>query len=135
MQNILCFDQDDIWFDNKIELMISHFSKLDNNVPQVIYSNAYVWEPNNGIKGLATLTFPKNVESFLFLNSGMQGCVSLFNDKMRNFLFQWEDICAMHDHLLHLLGLTLGKVSYLDVPLMLYRMHQNNVMEKQQQKL
>ena len=41
----------------------------------------------------------------------------------------------MHDHLLHLLGLTLGKVSYLDVPLMLYRMHQNNVTGKQQQKL
>lgn len=87
---IMFCDQDDIWFDNKIELMISHFSKLDNNVPQVIYSNAYVWEPNNGIKGLATLTFPKNVESFLFLNSGMQGCVSLFNDKMRNFLIQWK---------------------------------------------
>ncbi len=124
---IMFCDQDDIWFDNKIELMISHFSKLDNNVPQVIYSNAYVWEPNNGIKGLATLTFPKNVESFLFLNSGMQGCVSLFNDKMRNFLIQWEGTCAMHDHLLHLAGLTLGKVTYLDIPLMLYRMHQTNV--------
>lgn len=124
---IMFCDQDDIWFDNKIELMLSHMINLDSNIPQVIYSNAYVWEPNNGIKGLATLTFPKNVESFLFLNSGMQGCVSLFNDKMRDFLILWKGTCAMHDHLLHLTGLTLGKVTYLDTPLMLYRMHQNNV--------
>jgi rhamnosyltransferase len=124
---IMFCDQDDIWFDNKIELMLSHMINLDSHIPQVIYSNAYVWEPNNGIKGLATLTFPKNVESFLFLNSGMQGCVSLFNDKMRDFLILWKGTCAMHDHLLHLTGLTLGKVTYLDTPLMLYRMHQNNV--------
>lgn len=120
-------DQDDIWFDNKIELMYSTIIKKNQNIPQVLYSNSYVWIPEEGIKGLATFTFPKDLKSFLFLNSGMQGCVSIFNSNMRDILVKWDGESAMHDHLLHMAGLTFGEVTYLHVPLMLYRNHNNNV--------
>lgn len=120
-------DQDDIWFDNKIELMFSTLIKKNQNIPQVLYSNSYVWIPEEGIKGLSTFTFPEDLKSFLFLNSGMQGCVSIFNSNMRDLLVNWEGESAMHDHLLHMAGLTFGEVTYLHVPLMLYRNHHNNV--------
>lgn len=120
-------DQDDIWFDNKIEIMINAISKISKDVPLVVYSNSYVWDPYKGITGKATFTYPKNLQQFLFLNSGMQGCVSIFNRKMKEHLLNWKGFCAMHDHLLHLLGLTLGKVEYLRLPLMLYRQHGHNV--------
>lgn len=124
---IMFCDQDDIWFDNKIELMFSTIIKKNQNIPQVLYSNSYVWIPEEGIKGLATFTFPEDLKSFLFLNSGMQGCVSIFNSNMRDLLVNWEGESAMHDHLLHMAGLTFGEVTYLHVPLMLYRNHNNNV--------
>jgi len=125
---VMFCDQDDIWFDNKIEIMLNAIKNKEQGVPQVVYSNSYVWKPNEGILGKATHIFPKNIEQFLFLNSGMQGCVSIFNRSMAKILANWDkEECAMHDHLLHLAGLTLGEVEYLPTCLMLYRNHENNV--------
>lgn len=124
---VMFCDQDDIWFDNKVQLMFDRMTQLSQDVPQVIYSNSYVWEPKKGILGEATLTFPKDLESFLFLNSGMQGCVAMFNAVMRELMLKWKGNLAMHDHLLHLIGLTIGNVTYIHLPLMLYRKHAVNV--------
>lgn len=127
---IMFCDQDDVWFDNKVEIMLSSLKKKEitsSELPSVLYSNSYVWIPERGIKGLATLTFPTNINSLLFLNNGTQGCASIFNANMRNLLLRWKGDLAMHDHLLQLLGCTLGKVYYHNVPLMLYRNHGLNV--------
>lgn len=124
---IMFCDQDDIWFDNKIELQLTAIQARNNEIPQVVYSNSYVWIPNEGIKGLASLTFPRKINQFLFLNSGTQGCVSIFNSAMREVLISYKGRLAMHDHILHLTGLCLGEVEYMPVCLMLYRNHENNV--------
>ncbi|CAM3673145.1 glycosyltransferase [Flavobacterium chungbukense] len=120
-------DQDDIWFDNKIECQLQAISKKNNKIPQVVYSNSYVWIPEEGIKGLATLTFPKKINQLLFLNSGMQGCSAIFNGVMRELLVSYKGKLAMHDHLLHLSAICLGEVEYLEAKLMLYRNHEKNV--------
>lgn len=124
---IMFCDQDDLWFDMKVQVMFDAMAKEDASVPTIIYSNAYVWKPLEGVKGKATLTFPSGLNSFLFLNSGMQGCVAMFNAQVRHKMLQWKYDLAMHDHLLHLIGLTMGKVVYLPVSLMLYRNHEKNV--------
>lgn len=124
---IMFCDQDDIWFDNKVEYMYCAIRCTDDNIPNVLYTNAYVWRPLIGILGKATLTFPKNINSLLFLNSGIQGCASIFNAKMRDLMLKWKGPLAMHDHLLHLLGCSLGNVFYKDISLMLYRNHEKNV--------
>lgn len=122
-------DQDDIWFDNKIEYFYNFFTThaKDTRVPSVAYHNSYVWDPVNGIAGMATLTFPRDLTSLLFLNAGTQGCASLFNAAMRDYLLLWDGECSMHDHILNLIGCSFGKVWYMNVPLMLYRQHGNNV--------
>ena len=125
---IMFCDQDDIWLDNKVQLMHHAMSQLRQDVPQVVYSNSYVWKPDEGILGKATLTFPRDLRSFLFLNSGMQGCVAMFNEQVRTLMLRWQGgTLAMHDHLLHLIGLSLGQVSYMPECLMLYRKHDKNV--------
>lgn len=124
---IMFADQDDIWFDNKIEFMLNKISVKDDSIPQVLYTNSYVWKEEIGIIGTATHTFPKNLKDFLFLNSGIQGCAAIFNKKMASNMQSWKGPIAMHDHLLHIIGLSFGEVSYLNVPLMLYRNHDNNV--------
>lgn len=124
---VMFCDQDDLWFDIKIQVMFDAMTKENGNVPTIVYSNAYVWKPMEGVKGKATLTFPTGLNSFLFLNSGMQGCVAMFNAAVRHKMLEWKDDVAMHDHLLHLIGLTMGNVVYLPVSLMLYRNHEKNV--------
>lgn len=124
---IMFCDQDDIWFDNKIELQLETIKRKNPEVPQVVYSNSYVWIPNDGIKGLSTLTFPENVNQFLFLNSGMQGCSAMFNRKMSNLLISYKGKISMHDHILHLSGMCLGEIEYMPNVLMLYRNHDKNV--------
>jgi glycosyltransferase involved in cell wall biosynthesis len=124
---VMYCDQDDIWFDNKLSRSFEKIYKRNNGIPQLVYSNSYVWIPNEGIKGLATLTFPKNINQFLFLNSGMQGCVAIFNRAMRDVLVSYNGRLAMHDHILHLSGLCLGEVEYMPECLMLYRNHSKNV--------
>jgi len=124
---IMFCDQDDIWFDNKVQKMVDGILMKNNDIPQVLYSNSYVWKEDDGICGMATLCFPKRIEHFLFLNAGVQGCVAIFNTKMRELLKSWNGDCAMHDHLLQLFGLTFGEVDYIDIPLMLYRNHNTNL--------
>ena len=124
---VMFCDQDDIWFDNKIQVMFDAMIKEDDGNPRVVYSNSYVWKPLEGIKGMATLTFPSDLKSFLFLNSGMQGCVAMFNVAVRAKMLHWDCEVAMHDHLLHLIGITMGTVVYLPYSLMLYRNHEKNV--------
>ena len=124
---VMFCDQDDIWFDNKVEYMYCGIRCTDDNTPNVLYTNAYVWSSLIGILGNATSTFPPNINSLLFLKSGIQGCASIFNAKMRDLLLKWNGPLAMHDHLLHLLGCSVGNVYYKDIPLMLYRNHDKNV--------
>ena len=124
---IMYCDQDDIWFDNKIELQLKVIMSKNNEIPQIVYSNSYVWIPSDGIKGLSTLTFPKKINQFLFLNSGMQGCSAIFNKKMLNLLMSYKGKISMHDHILHLSGLCFGEIEYMPNTLMLYRNHDKNV--------
>ncbi|MDU1904879.1 MAG: glycosyltransferase [Dysgonomonas sp.] len=125
---IMFCDQDDIWFDNKIETMYDSIRLKDSSIPQVLYSNSFIWDPTtNKKRGLSTITFPKTLSHLLFLNSGMQGCVAIFNRKTLELMKLWRGNCAMHDHILHLIGLSMGNVTYLKENLMLYRQHENNV--------
>lgn len=124
---IMFCDQDDIWFDNKIESQLNVIKRKNFEIAQVVYSNSYVWIPNEGIKGLSTLTFPKNINQLLFLNSGMQGCSAIFNRKMLNLLMSYRGKLSMHDHILHLFGICLGEIEYMPNSLMLYRNHDKNV--------
>jgi len=124
---VMFCDQDDIWFDNKVAMMVECISSMDLSRPCVAYSDSYVWRPEEGIKGHTMLYQVKTLQSFLFMNGGVQGCASIFNAPMRDLLLRWNVPLAMHDHILELAALSLGEVRYVGVPLMLYRNHANNV--------
>lgn len=124
---IFC-DQDDIWLENKLELMLRFIEAKDNTIPQAVYSNSYVYIPETSdISGYATLCFPQKLKDVLFLNSGIQGCALMFNAALRDICKNAPDIVAMHDHVLTVCAATLGELSYLNKRLMLYRRHQSTV--------
>lgn len=121
-------DQDGVWLPNKVEKMVSHIHQLDNNIPQVVYSNAYLWSPEQGIiADRNTLTYPTTLQQMLFLNTGIQGAAAIFNRPMCDLLRQPLSTYAMHDHALLLAGICFGQVHYIHQPLMYYRQHNNNL--------
>ncbi len=124
---IFC-DQDDIWLENKLELMLRFIEAKDNTIPQAVYSNSYVYIPETSdISGYATLCFPQKLKDVLFLNCGIQGCALMFNAALRDICKNAPDIVAMHDHVLTVCAAALGELSYLNKRLMLYRRHQSTV--------
>ncbi len=124
---IFC-DQDDIWLDNKLDVMITAIQEKNNDIPQAVYSNAYVYQENDSsIKGFSTLAKPTSLTDLLFLNAGIQGCAILFNKKLKDICSNPPDNVCMHDHLLTLSAITFGEFTYIDKRLMLYRRHANTV--------
>ena len=125
---VMWSDQDDVWFDTKIETMLQTAENARFQGAGVVYSNAELWNEAQGvIAPRNTLFYPKTLREMLFLNSGIQGAASLFNGAMRTVLMQAPEPYAMHDHVLLLAALTMGRALYIDQALMYYRQHAENV--------
>lgn len=127
--DFICFcDQDDIWLESKLEKLYGAISEKNDSVPQSVFCNAHLWNSEtNKIWGSATLAFPRDVESLLFLNCGIQGASAIFNRKMKDLLLVKIEKIVMHDWYLTILACTVGKIDYLHENLMLYRQHGDNV--------
>lgn len=125
---VMWSDQDDVWFDHKIATMLQAGTNASFTGAGVVYANAELWSETEGvIAHRNTLFYPTSLRDTLFLNSGIQGASALFNSSMRDILRTPLSSYAMHDHVLLLAGLTMGKVVYLNEALMYYRQHDNNV--------
>lgn len=126
---IICFcDQDDIWLDNKLELMLSKLEKKDTSLPQVIFSDGYLYYGKNFFNLPRLLhARPKNLKETLFCNGGIHGSTSIFNAVMREKMLSNIEFIAMHDHLLTLIGCAYKTIDYLEIPTFYYRQHSGNV--------
>lgn len=124
----ICCDQDDIWLEDKLQVLYETIRNRDNTIAQAVYGNGYMYHCDQGIiSGRSVLTPPASLEDVLFLNGGIQGCAILFNRKMREICLNRPQLLAMHDHLFTLVALTFGEFTYVDRYLMLYRRHTTTV--------
>lgn len=120
----ICCDQDDIWFEDKLQILYEAISRKDNTRVQAVYGNGYMYHCDRGvIQGRSVLTPPASLKDVLFLNGGIQGCAIMFNRRMREICLDRPRCVAMHDHLFTLVALTFGEFTYIDRYLMLYRRH------------
>lgn len=121
-------DQDDIWFDNKIETLYNAIVDAPINIPVAAYGRSYLWKPNKGIIGITGWrSFPYNLKQFICNNGGIQGCSAICNHCAIQYLQKYDGRVAMHDHLLNLVVLVWGYALPISTPLMLYRQHSANV--------
>lgn len=121
-------DQDDIWFDNKVETLYYAISKSPVGIPIAAYGRSYLWKPDCGIMGIAGWkSFPYNLKQLILCNGGIQGCSAICNHCAIQYLQNYNGRVAMHDHLLNLIVLVFGHASPISTPLMLYRQHSANV--------
>ena len=123
----VCFcDQDDIWMESKLRCMHEIISIKDHNIPQVIFSDAYLLKDGK-IGGRLIFSHPHHLNEILFTNGGIHGSASMFNKTMVDFMLKTTETCIMHDHLLTLIGCSIGELTYMTNKLFLYRQHENNV--------
>ena len=99
---IFC-DQDDVWLENKLQVMYDAILSKDNTQPQAVYSNSFVYNPDvPTIGGSASLCLPTCVKDVLFMNAGIQGCALMFNAALRSICRNVPKVVAMHDHVVTL---------------------------------
>lgn len=134
-------DQDDIWEKCKIEEYLNVASKIDNKIPQIIFSDASLINSTGELisssfyqyQGIS-LKVMEN-DDIIFQNC-VQGATLFLNRKMINLIKEsvnGEDIncIAMHDWWIAILARYYGNWTYIDKPLIKYRQHERNVVGAQ----
>ncbi len=120
---IFLSDQDDIWANNKVEKMVNLLNYADcahcNNV--IIDSlgnrtNAYARKP------MFSKSILKNLKVTPFL-----GCCMAFRKEALQYILPFPKKCIGHDLWIGCLCAAKKQLVYIDEPLHLYRVHDNNV--------
>lgn len=123
---IFC-DQDDIWLENKLEILVKGIAARNNAIPQLVYSTSYTYNPAYKIGNVEIISPVTHLQSFLFRAGGIQGCAAIFNRKLGDLMSVYQGYSIMHDFTLTFLALLFGEISLINKPLTLYRIHPRNV--------
>lgn len=127
---VICCDQDDIWFEKKIESLLREaLEKFEQDKPCIVYCDGYGYDSLKGIitiESISTL-HATTLNEFLFFNAGYQGCSILMNKELASMFNEYNQAFYMHDNIISLLAHTFGKVFFIPDKLMLYRQHEKNV--------
>lgn len=126
---IFC-DQDDIWFEKKLEILIDFAEKnFDASIPCLVYCDAYGYSDAEGVITIdgVSRSHAKSLKEFLFFNSGYQGSSMLFNRRLCIMAAEYRaTYYYMHDDVVALLAHSFGLVYFVPKKLMLYRQHASN---------
>ena len=122
-QIIFLCDQDDVWFDNKIERHLAGHLNGD-----LVISDAIVIDEEQNIIFNSFFSQRKSKKGLLnnILRNSYIGCCTSFNRKILDVALPFPADIHMHDWWIGLIAELKGKVFFLNEPLMYYRRHNNN---------
>lgn len=125
----LC-DQDDVWFEDKLEAAVKLLEKEDKNIP-LLYSGRFILTDQNlypldsNVSKLYGYTdFPHAL-----LYHTAPGCTFVFNELARRQTIRYDvekEYCVIHDAIIHKVVAMFGKMILDNKPHMFYRQHGNN---------
>lgn len=124
---IFLADQDDIWLENKVEIVYRSLKKYD-----LVVHNAKIIDKNDFL-----LDFPdyfkikKSKEGLLknLYKNGYIGCCMAFNRKILEKSLPFPENIPMHDSWIGLIAEVYGKIYFDEEVLFYYRRHDSNVTE------
>jgi len=131
----LC-DQDDVWLPQKIATMLPPF--LADEKIGLVFSNAFLTDSRLNRLGYTlwdTFRFDKKGQlalkgddaiSFLVRSNVVTGSAAAFRMSLRNKLLPFPNVLT-HDAWLAIVAATTSQIEPVDVPLILYRQHEKNV--------
>jgi len=121
---IVLSDQDDIWKENKIEV-ITKFMKFND----LVISDAEIIDEKGNVIQNSFYSLNNSKNGFvnnLWKNSYL-GCTMAFNSKILKKALPFPKDTPMHDWWIGLIGAMYGKTSLIDEKLVSYRRHSENV--------
>lgn len=126
-------DQDDIWNESKVEKTIS---KIEETTSDLVYADLEVVDEKMNtlsssywkLKGFEHKIYKYNNFESLYLNNFITGSTMIIRKKMLDKILPMihESKYILHDYWVALVVSKLGKISYINEPLVKYRQHKNN---------
>ncbi|WP_270661577.1 glycosyltransferase family 2 protein [Thomasclavelia ramosa] len=129
---IMFCDQDDIWLENKIEIMYNKMilsEKIYMDSPILVASNQTVVDYKLQKMHRMSMKYDETrlKLNHLLVDNVIPGCTMMFNKKLlTNIKYINMDDIIMHDWWIVLNAICFGKIVILNDELMLYRQHSNN---------
>lgn len=125
-------DQDDIWFENKLESLVDTYCKIRNdNIPILIYSNSRLLRNGKPAELFYKTPLTVGIDEFLFKNGSMQAASMIFNHKLKMLALPFPSTSYLHDVHIYLIALLFSaNISFISEPLMYYRIHDKNTVGK-----
>ncbi len=120
-------DQDDIWCENKIEMMISKFHKTN---ALLVYSDVKLIDGDDKVIGNSIKEIyirheflqGKNLASKLILRNCVIGCAMMVNSKTAKACIPFED-SFIHDQWIAINAALNGEITLIQEPTIFYRRH------------
>ena len=120
---IFIADQDDLWMPNKVQVCMEQLQHYD-----LVLSELIICDGNGQPTGEKWFNgkFRQNNPLKIF---GMtyQGCAMAFNRRVLDAALPFPKRILSHDHWIGYIAEMIGKVKFIDEPLMYYRIHDHNV--------
>lgn len=125
----LC-DQDDVWFEDKLEVAVNALEKEDNNIP-LLYCSRYTLTDGNlsPINSDVSSLYGFSDFPHALLYHTAPGCTFVYNHAARNKIMQYDvekEYCLIHDAIIHKVVTMFGKMILDKDSHMYYRQHGNN---------
>ncbi len=119
----LC-DQDDVWLPEKVRRVMEAF---DEGATLVLH-NAYVTNENLEIINYSFFEQRKSKKGVIknIVKNSYMGCCMAFDRKLLRKIMPIPKYVPMHDQWIGIIGEIYGKVTFIDTPLIYYRVHGNN---------
>jgi glycosyltransferase involved in cell wall biosynthesis len=119
-------DQDDIWNPRKLELLLKHISDHD-----LIHSDAVIIDDRGAVIDTSYSRYSSKslictARNILF-NGSVTGCTCMFNSRITGQILPFPSGDYAHDRWIALVSSIGNGVHYLDLPLIKYRQHSNNI--------
>lgn len=134
-------DQDDVWEKDKILHTLdkmkseenSHMAAEGREIPIAVFGDAYMVDGelrsmNSTFQKLSNLTPADTGLPHVLVENAVIGCTLMINRCLRNKLQTVPEQVRMHDHWIAIMAAALGRLVYLDEPLLKYRQHGNNTL-------
>lgn len=133
---IMFSDQDDVWFENKIELTLNKMIETERKYskkPILVHTDLKVVDENLNVIAESMIRYQKidinnqKYIKFLALENVVTGCTVMINKYLYNLVLNIPKEAIMHDWWIALVALkNNGIIEFLNIPTILYRQHTNN---------
>lgn len=132
---ILLSDQDDVWNPGKVQRLTDSMRRLrrtHGDIPLLVYSDMEVVDDRLRVLNPSFMHYQgirherDDPLSVLLVQNFVSGCTVMMNRRLLEAALPVPGVVLMHDWWLALCAAALGRIDYVDQPLVRYRQHDSN---------